>query len=109
MTALKQKTCADRVYSNLKDREEQLREGELEALCFDYVHPHTFDKQVEGYWRWQLSWGGPSDELRAFVNEKKEMHRLEYWFMDWYDGAHVVLDAKNNARMWNELVIMLEA
>jgi hypothetical protein len=37
------------------------------------------------------------------------MHRLEYWFMDWYDGAHVLLDAKNNARMWNELVIMLEA
>ena len=65
------------MYSNLKDREEQLRDG-------------------------------PSDELRAFVNEKKEMHRLEYWFMDWYDGAHVLLDEKKNAQMWNELAIMLE-
>ena len=102
-------TCADRVHSNLKDREEQLRDGELEGLCFDYVAPHSFTDQVEGYWRWQLSYGGPSYELRAFVNENKEIHRLEYWFMDWYDGAHVVLDKKKNARMWNELCIMCEA
>ena len=102
-------TCADRVHSNLKDREEQLQDGELEGLCFDYVEPHSFPDQVEGYWRWQLSYGGPSDELRALVNENKEIHRLEYWFLDWYDGAHVVLDEKKNARMWNEVSIMLEA
>ena len=64
-------TCADRVHSNLKDREEQLRDGELEGLCFDYVAPHSFTDQVE--------------------------------------GAHVVLDKKKNARMWNELCIMCEA
>ena len=57
--------CNQRKHSNLMDREHQLRDGELEALCFDYVKPHSFKDQVEGYWRMQLSWGGPSDELRA--------------------------------------------
>ena len=109
MTALERElTCNQRKHKNLMDREKQLKEGELEGLCFDYVSPHTFDKQVEGYWRWQLSWGGPSDELRAFVNENKEIHRLEYWFMDWYDGSEVILDKDCNTQMWNEMVIMLE-
>ena len=109
MTALKRElTCNQRKHKNLMDREKQLKEGELEGLDFSYVSPHTFDKQVEGYWRWQLSWGGPSDELRAFVNENKEIHRLEYWFMDWYDGSEVVLDKVCNPQMWNEMTIMLE-
>jgi hypothetical protein len=64
-----------------------------EALAFDYVEPHTFDNQPEGYWRWQFSWGGPSDELRGFVNEHGELHRVEYWYMDWFDGAS--LDVTN--------------
>ena len=109
MTALERElTCNQRKHKNLMDREKQLKEGELEGLDFSYVSPHTFDKQVEGYWRWQLSWGGPSDELRAFVNENKEIHRLEYWFMDWYDGSEVILDKVCNPQMWNEMVIMLE-
>ena len=109
MTALERElTCNQRKHNNLMDREKQLKEGELEGLDFSYVSPHTFNKQVEGYWRWQLSWGGPSDELRAFVNENKEMHRLEYWFMDWYDGSEVILDKDCNPQMWNEMVIMLE-
>ena len=109
MTALERElTCNQRKHKNLMDREKQLKEGELEGLDFSYVSPHTFNKQVEGYWRWQLSWGGPSDELRAFVNENKEIHRLEYWFMDWYDGSEVILDKVCNPQMWNEMVIMLE-
>ena len=57
------------------------------GLSFDYVEPDTFDNQPEGYWRWQLSWGGPSDEYRAYVNEGNRIYRLEYWFLDWFDGA----------------------
>jgi hypothetical protein len=57
------------------------------GLSFDYVGPGTFDDQREAYFRYQLSWGGPSDEFRFFVNPDLSCHRIEYWFMDWFDGA----------------------
>lgn len=67
------------------------------GLCFDYVEPGTFTDQHEGYWRYQLSWGGPSDEFRFYVTPGHyglEPHRIEYWFLDWYDGASRTLDLK---------------
>lgn len=54
------------------------------GLCFDRVEAGTFKGQRAGYWRWQLSWGGPSEEFRLFDNGD-----LEYWYMDWFDGACV--------------------
>lgn len=67
------------------------------GLSFDYVEPETFTDQLEGYWRWQLSYGGPSDEFRAYVNPDGSIHRLEYWFLDWFDGAHRRLDRNHPA------------
>jgi hypothetical protein len=63
--------------------------------CFDYVSPGTFNDQREGYFRYQLSWGGPSDEFRFFVNPDLSCHRIEYCFLDWFDGAHRVLQGRN--------------
>jgi hypothetical protein len=60
------------------------------GLCFDYVAPGTFEDQDEGYFRYQLSWGGPSDEFRIFADQSGRgwsIYRIEYWFLDWYDGA----------------------
>ena len=54
------------------------------GLGFDRVEAGTFKDQRAGYWRWQLSWGGPSDEFRLFDNGD-----LEYWYLDWGDGAKV--------------------
>ncbi len=53
------------------------------GLSFDYVEPETFKRQPFGYWRYQLSWGGPSDEFRLYGGGA-----IEYWFLDWFDGAH---------------------
>src|SRR5690242_2167799 len=61
------------------------------GLSFDYVSAGTFREQTVAYFRWQLSWGGPSDEFRFFVNPDLTCHRIEYWFMDWFDGAHRIL------------------
>jgi hypothetical protein len=71
--------------------------GRLEdyALGFDYVAPETFDDQPEGYFRYQLSLGGPSDEFRFFVNPDLSCHRIEYWFMDWFDGASRILSGED--------------
>lgn len=50
------------------------------ALCFDRVPSGTFDGQTEGYYRYQISWGGPSEEIRFYE------HKTEYWFLDWFCG-----------------------
>tara|TARA_R100000353_G_scaffold119912_1_gene85408 strand:+ start:4118 stop:4594 length:477 start_codon:yes stop_codon:yes gene_type:complete len=56
------------------------------GLCFDYVEAGTFKDQRAGYYRWQLSYGGPSEEFRLYENGD-----LEYWFLDWFDGACVTV------------------
>ena len=93
-------TCAERVEASYNDRMDDLRklweaycDGEEEVedlgsmydygLCFDWVEPHTFENQSEGYYRYQLSWGGPSDEFRFYP----QYWRIEYWFLDWFNGA----------------------
>jgi len=63
------------------------------GLSFDYVAPGTFgDDQREGYFRYQLSWGGPSDEFRFYVSGPDyDVYRVEYWFLDWFDGSHITV------------------
>jgi hypothetical protein len=58
------------------------------GLSFDYVPPGTFDQQPEGYWRYQISWGGPSDEFRFYASGcgNHDPYRICYVFMDWFDG-----------------------
>lgn len=97
---MKDVKCEQRIDEALKGRLDDLRrllDGEEceelgafvhYALGFDYVAPFTFDDQPEGYWRYQISWGGPSDEFRFFINPDLSCHRIEYWFLDWFDGAH---------------------
>ena len=63
------------------------------GLAFDYVAPGTFKDQREGYFRWQLSWGGPSDEFRFYANKAKRgwwrAYRIEYHYHNWFCGTHI--------------------
>lgn len=75
------------------------------GLCFDYVPAHTFTDQPRGFFRYQLSTGGPGDEFRFYVDETFTPYRIEYWFLDWYDGAKIVLKGKAEALLldiWND-------
>ena len=54
------------------------------GLCIDLVEAGTFKDQREDYWRYQLSWGGPSEEFRIYKNGE-----VEFWYLDWFDGACV--------------------
>jgi hypothetical protein len=50
------------------------------GLSFDYVE---LDKDVEhDYFRYQLSYGGPSDEIRFYDNGA-----IEYVYLDWFCGV----------------------
>ncbi len=66
------------------------------ALSWDYVDSEGGEA---GYYRLQLSWGGPSDEFRIYVNQDKEIDIIEYWYMDWFDGAHVMVP--KDSESWN--------
>lgn len=61
------------------------------GLCLDYVAPRTFRDQRRGYLRYQISTGGPGDEFRFYMAEDLTLTRVEYWFLDWFDGAHKTL------------------
>ena len=95
-------TCAERLQTEYEERMSDLRKlwaaygtGKEEVedlgsiydygLCFDWVERHTFENQPEGHYRYQLSCGGPQDEFRFFPRH----WRVEYWFLDWFDGAHL--------------------
>lgn len=69
------------------------------GLSFDYVAPNTFSDQKRGYWRYQLSWGGPSDEIRFYADSPnaRTCDRIEYVFMDWFDGHARKLRGKDEA------------
>jgi len=67
------------------------------GLSLGVVEAGTFEGQRCAYGRYQLSWGGPSDELRFFANGD-----IEYWFMDWFDGAHRDVTAEDWAQWLND-------
>jgi hypothetical protein len=103
---MKDQTCEERIDAHLDDRIMDLCalwekeggepyhdyvsdvEGDLNeyGLCFDYVEQDTFEDQPYAYWRYQLSWGGPSDEFRLEAGGV-----ISYWFLDWFDGAQIML------------------
>jgi len=72
------------------------------GLAFDYVKPGTFEGQKRGYWRYQISWGGPSDEFRFYCDENYGTTKIEYCFMDWFDGASCCVKGKNR-QLWEEI------
>jgi hypothetical protein len=62
------------------------------GLGFDYV-PFDEDARHGDFLRWQLGWGGPSDELQFYVTRDHKLRRAEYQFTDWFDGAAITLTA----------------
>ncbi len=53
------------------------------GLCIDYQKP---EGRKRGYLRYQLSWGGPSDEIR-FYFDGHNCDKIEYVFLDWFVGV----------------------
>tara|TARA_R100000700_G_scaffold39975_1_gene54206 strand:+ start:1260 stop:1667 length:408 start_codon:yes stop_codon:yes gene_type:complete len=114
-----QKTCEQLIDSRLKDRANDIRKymevddiwedavedlglWESYGLCFDYVEANTFDNQEEGYFRYQLSWGGPSDEINFYRDG-----RVEYRYKDWFDGAVRELDTTEDWVQWLDDMLFL--
>jgi len=65
------------------------------GLCFDYASRTLGNKG--GYYRYQLSWGGPQEEFRFFVDPDGFLRRVEFWYLDWGTGERIVLKDKEFA------------
>ena len=61
------------------------------GLCFDYADR---EGRKGGYFRYQLSWGGPADEFRFYTDPGFKLNRVVYVFQDWFDGAERTLTGK---------------
>ena len=105
---VKERKCKDIVGKSCRDTVKDVRRMYLSedrqemdeyGLSFDWVSPETFRNQDEGYFRWQLSWGGPSDEFRFYGDASGHVFRIEYWYMDWFDGASVTLQGEDKGLM----------
>lgn len=102
---MENKKCADLVHEAFKSRMDDIRKMYTSpdrradlgdgyqiplneyGLGIDFVAANTFQGQRVGYWRYQLSWGGPSEEFRWYRSSNGS--RVEFWYLDWYDGASV--------------------
>ena len=105
-----EKKCADLVQSAYEGRiadiramyeaEDQTTEelGPLNeyGLSIDLVEAGTFEGQRADYIRYQLSWGGPSEEFRIYKNGD-----VEFWYMDWFDGASVDVVGRDQEMITN--------
>ena len=102
MELSKQLKCKDLVQSSWESQEEDYKnfkdEGDYEslydyvnqtALSFDKVHKNSKENIDRSYYRLQISWGGPSTEFRAFLNADHDIDYIEYWYLDWFDGAFI--------------------
>jgi len=107
------KRCADLIAEKYKDRLDQFKKGLKSkdpikwlvesVLGFDYVTPETFKDQNQGYWRMQISWGGPSDEVRWYTNNGIDFSKTTYAYLDWFDGDEIEIDDD----VWDEIQMTL--
>lgn len=117
MTAQKKLTCADIVEYAMDNRLDEMKElwevylGRKEptdeitedsyleyGLSFDYVDAGT-DSTDDNYFRYQISYGGPSEEIRFFCYKDHQgnwvLSEAEFWYMDWFDGASATITGKD--------------
>ena len=86
--------CKDRIgteWASEKKRLIAMTDTEIREypLSFSYVEANYFandrgEHTHEGYHRYQMSYGGPQDEIRFYDNNK-----VMYAFLDWGDGAEI--------------------
>ena len=98
-------TCKDRIQGEWANTREDLNRSTDEELsdtkhgkflsyerCILYRINSTRKNNASiGYWRYQMSWGGPSDEFRIYLDEDNKIYKIEYWYLDWFDGASIIV------------------
>lgn len=70
--------------------------------CIDFCESEDGDEEAD-FWRLQLSWGGPSDEFRIYLNGRPQdlingaTVEIAYHYMDWFDGASCIVPVNSES------------
>jgi len=76
-----QKSCNERIGEAFEETMKDIRTLWNVGSLYNYG---LSIEHVDGYYRYLISWGGPSREFRVYENGD-----VEFWFLDWYDGASI--------------------
>jgi hypothetical protein len=96
------KTCKQLVNKKWKDTKKTFdgyfKSNDYEGLSeygldIRLIEADTYEGQDKPYIIYQLSWGGPADEVRLY-----EDGTIEYWYLDWFDGASVDITEDDTAQ-----------
>jgi len=103
MESAREKTCEEQINDSLENTISYIREmwevyigqsPETDEITEDSFHEYGLSLEYSssedgepGFFRYLLSWGGPSSEFRFFTDPDLCCYRIEYWFLDWFDGA----------------------
>lgn len=88
-------TCKEQINHILRRRIKAIRqtmrhESDLDfcdlGIAFDYVPSDTFNNR-RGYYRFQLATQDPQEEFRFFCDNENNITSIEFWLVDWGDGA----------------------
>lgn len=107
MTAIKEKSCAERIVQQLEDRGEYIKglmaRQDEEAFQELAELPLSIENVKET--TITLSYGGPADYLHI-THYEGDVLRVVYRFSDWYDTATYELDASHP--LWDYAESILE-
>ena len=115
---IKAKSCEARIEGELKDRERYLDTlftifDDLDCTATEEERDEANDEIYgmaygsETYKVTRLTWsgGGPADWIEV-QHDSEGIHRIEYVFQDWYDGAR--REVKEGSPVWRYAEMMLE-
>lgn len=96
----KELTCAEKIGSELADREERLVElfakvddddSEMSDEAREEVSEMAYGIDVYSVAKVTWSGGGPADWIEITYN-KHDLIKVEYVYQDWFDGARLTVD-----------------
>jgi len=111
MTTTTNPTCADRIASELADREEQIRQMLEQAEDSEYygdeesIYELALSVDTARVTTICLSYGGPADYLEI-THDTDRISKMVYRFSDWFDTATESVD--RDSYLWQYGVMMLE-
>ena len=106
---IENKSCADLIAGELKDREQQLEQlytladnGDEDAREEIYGMAYGIDRReiVRVVW----SGGGPADYLEI-THSGGDILRVEYLYQDWFDGASLAVDEDSPAYRYAQEIL----
>lgn len=83
------------------------RERQLDAVQSEYGLCWAAGQDECGaYIEWQLSWGGPADGFRFFLDLAGDVYAVVYYYQDWADGADMKVTDSESLELLRDAFVL---